>query len=258
MPSSDVSGVTESVGNLSIIITSHPEEVEELSEEQPTPRQTHPLSNITQEHTLSERDSEAINADSETETERVTNMPSGSSSKHHSSSSSSKKHHSSSSSSKHQAQGDNWSEVTEPEERRRIQNRIAQRKFREKAREQKELQEREARNQELAGASYSVPLASDLSEEDQLSGLPWGGLNIPHMVQRGHNSASSRRGVSEQYDAQGHQQYYDPQLSGYGSLDMGYGGYGVVDGGDDRGRQQPDGVGDKALEKKRGSGDGTV
>lgn len=154
-------------------------------------------------------------------------MPSSSTSKHHSSSSSSKKHHSSSSSSKHQSKSDDWSDVTEPEERRRIQNRIAQRKFREKAREQKELQQREARNQELAGASYSVPLGSDLAYEDQLSGLPWGGLNIPHMVQRGHESASQQG--SRLGDSQG--QYYDTQQSFGGGVDMGYGGYEV---GDDR------------------------
>ena len=41
-------------------------------------------------------------------------------------SSSSKKH----SSSKNKAKNDDWTDVTEPEERRRIQNRIAQRKFR--------------------------------------------------------------------------------------------------------------------------------
>lgn len=86
----------------------------------------------------------------------------------------------------------------------------------------------------MAGASYAVPLGSDLADEDHLSGLPWGGLNIPHMVQRGHESASqpgSRRGASDQYDSQG--QYYDPQLSfgGSGGGDMGYGAYEM---GDDR------------------------
>lgn len=86
----------------------------------------------------------------------------------------------------------------------------------------------------MAGASYMVPLGSELADEDHLSGLPWGGLNIPHMVQRGHESASqqgSRRGASDQYDSQG--QYYDPQLSFGGGVDLGYGaGYDM--GGDDR------------------------
>lgn len=95
-----------------------------------------------------------------------------------------------------------------------------------------------------------MPLAADLagsgsgsSGADQLSGLPWGGLNIPHMVARGHESASqpgSRRGASEQYDGQRQQQqqqqqggsFYDPQLWG-GAQDVGYGA-GGFDLGDDR------------------------
>lgn len=109
----------------------------------------------------------------------------------------------------------------------------------------------------MAGSSYAVPLASDLSGEgaaddasygaggDYLSGLPWGGLNIPHMVARGHESVSqqgSRRGASDhhqqqqqqsqQQQQQQQQNYYDPQLWGG---DMGYGGgAGAYDAADDR------------------------
>lgn len=97
----------------------------------------------------------------------------------------------------------------------------------EKTREQKERQEREARNQELAGSSYTIPVPEDFMSgggiDDDLSGVPWGGLNIQHMVAQGHKSASqqggSRQDASDQYNSQ--QQYYDPQ---YMSGSFGYGG----------------------------------
>lgn len=141
MSSPQFSAVTESIGNLSLVTTDAPPpqgEEGERSEETTTPRQAHFLPAEQAPETAPEKrgskkaTKQSSRSGSETETEDRSIMPSGSSSKHHhhhhSSSNSSKKH--SSSSSRHQSKGDDWSEVTEPEERRRIQNRIAQRKFR--------------------------------------------------------------------------------------------------------------------------------
>ncbi|KAI3399280.1 hypothetical protein diail_7234 [Diaporthe ilicicola] len=243
MSSSEFSAVTESIANLSLVTTdAPPQEEDERSEETLTPRQAHSPPEEQAPETAPERRhgrrarEQPSQSGSETETEGHSNMPSGSSSKHHhhhhSSSSGSKKHGSSSSSSKHQSKGDDWSDVTEPEERRRIQNRIAQRKFREKAREQKEREERESRNEQLAGSSYQVPVPEDFMSagggggeyDDYLSGVPWGGVNIQHMVAMGHESESrrgSRRGGDQQpqYD---YSALYDPQL--YDQSQPGYGG----------------------------------
>ncbi|KAK6077343.1 hypothetical protein SCUP234_06755 [Seiridium cupressi] len=158
-----------------------------------------------------------------------------SSSKTHSSSS--KKHSSSSSKSK-SSKSDNWSDVTEPEERRRIQNRLAQRKFREKAKEQKEQSERDARNEELAGSSYTVPSSEELlDDEGNCSGLPWGSISMRHVVSRGHESQSRRDGGSGHDDyAHGDDVYgqhvgyntnqTSPSYQSYGSHDNSSGGGG--------------------------------
>lgn len=62
----------------------------------------------------------------------------------------------------------------------------------EKARESKEKTERDSRNLEHAGNSYRIPSAVDIMRDDTLSGLPWGSLNLVHVVSRGHEAESKR------------------------------------------------------------------
>ena len=47
-------------------------------------------------------------------------------------------------------------------------------------------------NQQYAGSAYHIPDPDDLVLDDgELSGLPWGGINMRHVVARGHASASA-------------------------------------------------------------------
>ncbi|KAK3326311.1 hypothetical protein B0H66DRAFT_155477 [Apodospora peruviana] len=158
------------------------------------PPSTSSRSSKSSSHRHKRKGSKAPQSGSDTEKESRPKMPSRSSRHHHSSSSSSssKKDKASKSS---KTRTDDWSEVTDPEERRRIQNKIAQRKFREKAREQKERTQRDALNQQYAGSSYRVPGPDDLPEDQgNLSGLPWGSVGMGVIMSRGHATASQQGG----------------------------------------------------------------
>ncbi|KAF2876310.1 hypothetical protein BDV95DRAFT_602309 [Massariosphaeria phaeospora] len=67
------------------------------------------------------------------------------------------------------SKADEWSEVKDPSERRKIQNKLAQRRFRDKKREQTEDAEREVENQRRAGSSYASPEPGDIDQREELS-----------------------------------------------------------------------------------------
>ncbi|OAA71571.1 hypothetical protein ISF_02122 [Cordyceps fumosorosea ARSEF 2679] len=125
--------------------------------------------------------------------------------------------------SKAKAKDPDWADVTDPEQRRRIQNRIAQRKFREKARESREKAERDARNLEHAGNSYRIPggAADVLGDSGAPSGLPWGGVHLGHVVARGHEAESRRGRHTHAGDDSS-----NPSSNGYSLTAASYGGGG--------------------------------
>ncbi|KAF1943651.1 hypothetical protein EJ02DRAFT_443170 [Clathrospora elynae] len=90
------------------------------------------------------------------------------------------------------AKSDDWSDVNDPGERRKIQNKLAQRRFRDKIKEQKEETGREVENQRRAGRSYASPEPEALDTSQTLSGLPWGGISMKHIVETGKRKGSQQ------------------------------------------------------------------
>jgi hypothetical protein len=54
-----------------------------------------------------------------------------------------------------------------------------------KVRDQKEQTEREVENQRRAGSSYASPDPENIDQKQDLSGLPWGGISMKHIVETG-------------------------------------------------------------------------
>ncbi|CZT18413.1 uncharacterized protein RCC_04258 [Ramularia collo-cygni] len=90
---------------------------------------------------------------------------------------------------------EDWTLLDDPNERRKIQNRIAQRKFRDKIRQQKEDTARQANNERLAAGMYMAPCPEDVETTEE-TGLPWGSFSMKHVIRTGHLREQSSRETS--------------------------------------------------------------
>ncbi|MCJ1471885.1 hypothetical protein MMC13_000526 [Lambiella insularis] len=83
------------------------------------------------------------------------------------------------------SQGEDWRNIVDQSERRKIQNRLAQRKYRDKEKRKREDDARIAENQQAAGSAYAAPNPKDLAPNANPTGLPWGSVSIKHVYEAG-------------------------------------------------------------------------
>lgn len=62
----------------------------------------------------------------------------------------------------------------------------------EKARQQREENQRAAENQRRAGAAYTTPEPEEIDDEHG-EGLPWGGISLRHVFETGRSKEQSSR-----------------------------------------------------------------
>jgi hypothetical protein len=109
---------------------------------------------------------------------------------------------------------EHWEHILDPLERRKMQNRIAQRRFREcrcrthatsanpstgaKKKEEREEARREQDNRARAGSIYQSPEPREMGDDRDLSGLPWGGFSMGHMAQSNRAKEEQARRSSQE------------------------------------------------------------
>ncbi|MCJ1236855.1 hypothetical protein MMC14_004837 [Varicellaria rhodocarpa] len=106
---------------------------------------------------------------------------------------------------------EDWSKITDQNERRKVQNRIAQRKFHrltepaagEKNKRQKEDDTRIAENQQVAGSAYAAPDARDLRTNNNPNGLPWGSVSFQHVLESGNGKEKQSQQPSKEGSSTG-------------------------------------------------------
>ncbi|KAI9808272.1 MAG: hypothetical protein M1825_004729 [Sarcosagium campestre] len=97
-------------------------------------------------------------------------------------------------------QEDDWKHIKDPIERRKVQSRNAQRKFRQKERERKEEDTRNLEDTKRAGSAYESPKTEDLKRVEG-TGPPWGSLSIRHVVETGRAKERGSRRTSRESSA---------------------------------------------------------